>query len=92
MKYRKLIIIGLIISIVFVILGCVWLSLSMETFDKIAEIFGAEENPFWNPPIPDYELHGFEGNIITNTTIGITFTIVIFIVTYAIGHTLKAKK
>lgn len=92
MKYVKLIIIGLIISAIFVILGCIWLSLSMETFDKIAEMFGAEEGSFWNPPIPDYELPGFEGNVMVNIIIGIIFTIIVFMTAYVVGHALKVKK
>jgi amino acid transporter len=92
MKYRKLTIIGIIISIIFVIIGCIWLSLSVETLDEIAENFGVKENPIWNPPLPDYELPGFEGNVLINTIIGIVFTIVVFIVTYSIGNLLKIKE
>jgi amino acid transporter len=92
MKYGKLTIIGIIISIIFVIIGCIWLSLSVETFDEIAENFGVKENPIWNPPLPDYELPGFEGNVLINTIIGIVFTIVVFIVTYSIGNLLKIKE
>jgi len=92
MNYKKLIILGIIVSIIFVIIGCAWLSLSIETFDEIAEKFGAEENPIWNPPIPDYELPGFEGNIVINMIIGIMFTILIFTISYITGHILKSKK
>jgi amino acid transporter len=92
MKYGKLTIIGIIISIIFVIIGCIWLSLSVETLDEIAENFGVKENPIWNPPLPDYELPGFEGNVLINTIIGIVFTIVVFIVTYSIGNLLKIKE
>jgi amino acid transporter len=92
MKYGKLTIIGIIISIIFVIIGCIWLSLSVETLDEIAENFGVKENPIWNPPLPDYELPGFEGNVLINMIIGIVFTIVVFIVTYSIGNLLKIKE
>jgi amino acid transporter len=92
MKYGKLTIIGIIISIIFVIIGCIWLSLSVETLDEIAENFGVKENPIWNPSLPDYELPGFEGNVLINMIIGIVFTIVVFIVTYSIGNLLKIKE
>jgi amino acid transporter len=92
MKYGKLTVVGIIISIIFVIIGCIWLSLSVETLDEIAENFGAKENPIWNPPIPDYELPGFEGNVLINTIIGIIFTILIFIAVYGIGNLLKSKR
>ncbi len=92
MKYEKLAIVGIIISIIFVIIGCTWLSLSAETFDEIAEKFGAKENLIWNPPLPDYEMPGFEGNLLINTIIGIIFTILTFIAAYGIGNLLKSKR
>jgi len=92
MKYGKLTVVGIIISIIFVIIGCIWLSLSVETLDEIAENFGAKENSIWNPPIPDYELPGFEGNVLINTIIGIIFTILTFIAAYGIGNLLKSKR
>ncbi len=89
---KKLLIVGIIISAFFVIIGCVWLSLSAETLDEVAEHFGASESPVWTPPIPDYEIHGLEGNLAANITIGILFTSLILGVTFAVGKALKAKK
>ncbi|MBS7655758.1 hypothetical protein KEJ50_04565 [Candidatus Bathyarchaeota archaeon] len=89
MKSKKMIIAGMIVSIIFVIVGCVWLSASAETLDKVAEELEAFESPIWNPPLPDYELPGFEGNLIVNIGIGILFTLIIFTVAFGVGKVLQ---
>lgn len=89
---KKLIIAGIIISAFFVVIGCVWLSLSAETLDEVAEHFGASESPIWTPPIPDYEIPGLEGNLAANIFVGILFTLLILGVTLVAGKALKTKK
>jgi hypothetical protein len=91
MESKKMLLIGVIISIIFVIIGCVWLSVSMETLDKIAEELGASEISIWNPPLPEYEVPGFEGNLAINIVIGILFTLFTLSVTFSVGKILKKK-
>jgi len=89
---KKMIFAGILISIVFVVLGTVWLSLSVETFDEIAELLGASESPVWSPPIPDYEIPGLEGNVGTNIAVGIVFTLAVFGVVLAVGRFLSPSR
>jgi hypothetical protein len=91
MESKKMLLIGVIISIIFVIIGCVWLSVSMETLDKIAEELGVSEISIWNPPLPEYEVPGFEGNLAINIVIGILFTLFTLSVTFSVGKILKKK-
>ncbi|MBS7657737.1 MAG: PDGLE domain-containing protein [Candidatus Bathyarchaeia archaeon] len=92
MENRKMIIFGIIISIIFVIVGCIWLSVSVETLDKIAEKFEATEISIWNPPLPDYALPGFEENVMLNISVGILFTLITFLVSFGVGKALGRKK
>jgi hypothetical protein len=89
---KRMITIGIIVSLVFVIIGCTYLSLSQETLDKVAEEFGLSESSLWSPPLPDYELPGLEGNIFANIAIGIFSILMILAFTFAIGNVLKARK
>ncbi|MGB9658917.1 MAG: hypothetical protein ACPLY9_00120 [Nitrososphaerales archaeon] len=91
-KNRRMITIGIIVSIIFVIIGCVYLSLSQETLDKVAEEFGLSDSPLWVPPLPDYELPGLKGNIFANIAIGIVSTVLILAFTLAVGKALRARK
>jgi hypothetical protein len=91
MENKKMIIVGIIASIIFVIVGCALLSTSAETLDKIAEELGASEVSIWNPPLPDYEMPGFEGNLIANIGIGVLFTVIIFLITFGLGKALKRR-
>ncbi|NWG09008.1 MAG: hypothetical protein HXX80_01630 [Nitrososphaerales archaeon] len=91
-RNKRLLIFGVIVSAIFVMIGCVWLSSSAETLDMIAEHYGVSERPFWIPLVPGYELPGFEGNIIANMTIGITFTLLILGFTLLVGKALKAER
>jgi amino acid transporter len=91
MEDKNIVIIGIIISIIFVIIGCLWLSISTETLDKIAEELEAKEFSIWNPPLPDYELPEFEGNLIINILIGISFTFITFLISFELGKFLRKK-
>jgi len=89
---KKIIMIGVITSIIFVIIGCVRLSSSEETLDEVAERFGAPELPFWSAPLPDYELPGLEGNTLMKITIGIGATLLILGLVFVTGMVLKSKE
>lgn len=88
----RMIIFGIIIAIVFVFIGTLWLYESAETFDKIAELFGAEEQPIYQAPLPDYEIPGFEGNKIANVVVGVASTLLILGVTFMVGKALRIGK
>lgn len=91
MESKKMLAIGLIASVVFVVVGCALLAYSAETLDKVAEELGASETQLWNPPIPDYELPGFEGNLTINIIIGVIFTLVVFAAALGAGKALKKR-
>lgn len=88
----RMVLAGIIVSLVFVGVGAAWLSFSAETLDEIAERLGATESPVWIPPIPDYEIPGLEGNVQANTAVGIAFTIVVLGVTLAVGRALRSSR
>lgn len=88
---RKVFMTGIILSIIFVVVGCVWFSNSAETLDEVAAHFGVTDSPLWTPPIPDYELPGFGGNLLAAIMVGIVFTMVILGVTFAVGKVLKIR-
>lgn len=88
---RRIILVGIAVSIIFVVAGCAWLSLSAERLDEIAEHFGAQESHIWPPPIPDYEIPGLEGNIVVNIALGIFFTLVVLGITLVVGKGLRAR-
>jgi len=50
---RKLLIAGMVTSMIFVVIGVFWLSLSAETLDTVAEGFGKSESPVWTPKYLD---------------------------------------
>jgi len=83
-KKYKLMIGGFIVAASFVAIGVVVLGFANETLDMIAEMFGAPELEIWFPPFPDYEIPGFEGNMITNFILGIGFTVLILVLTFCI--------
>lgn len=92
MGSKKMLAIGLIASVAFVVVGCVLLATSAETLDKIAEELGASETPLWNPPIPDYELPGFEGNLAVSIIIGVAFTLIVFAAALGAGKALRKRQ
>ena len=83
-KY-KLMVGCFIIAAVFVAVGVGLLGFAAETFDAIAELFGAPEWEVWHPPFPDYEIPGFEGNLAMNFLLGLGFTALILLLTFIIG-------
>ncbi len=83
---RKYIVItcGIAIAIVFVAIGVVWLGYANETLDVLAEILGAPEWNFWNPPFPDYEIPGLEAIPLFNFLLGILFVVFVLILTFGL--------
>lgn len=83
-KKYKLMICGFVVATIFVAVGVVVLGIANETLDVIAGMFGAPEWETWFPPFPDYEIPGYEGNLITNFLLGIGFTTLILVLTFGI--------
>ena len=88
---HKVIAIGLIVALVFVAVGVFMLSNSMETLDKQAEQLGAQEEPIYNPPFPDYAIPGID-NIWGALIIGISGTLLLFAAGLAVAKLVKKQK
>lgn len=91
-RNKQMIIIGIIVSLLFVTIGVALLSTSEETLDKIAEEHGSQEKQRWAPPFPDYEIPGLEGKTAINIIVGLVFALLTLCITFAVGKALKAKK
>ena len=89
---KRMLAVGILFSIVFVAVGVIWLSNSAETLDQVAEQFGASTSPLWTPPIPEYEVPGFQGNLALDMAVGTAFTLFILTLTIAIGKCLLLLK
>lgn len=89
---RRMLVVGVIVALVFVAVGSVWLSVSAETLDEVAEQFSVKDIALWIPPIPGYEIPGFEGVISLNILVGAVSTVVVLGVTLVVGKILRAKK
>jgi hypothetical protein len=90
-KNKKTVIVGLVVALIFVLVGTFVFSYSMETLDKQAEQLGAEENPVYEPPFPDYTIAGM-ANEWGALIIGIAGTLLLFIVGLGIAKILNKKK
>ncbi|MCW4001467.1 MAG: cobalamin biosynthesis protein CbiN [Candidatus Bathyarchaeota archaeon] len=90
-KNKKTLLVGLTVAIIFVILGVFCFSYAMETLDVKAEELGAEEQPVYEPPLPDYTIPGLE-NEWGALLLGITSTLLLFGVGLGAAVLLKKKK
>ena len=88
---QKTLIVGLAVAIIFVIVGVFVFSYAMETLDVKAEQLGAEEQPVYEPPFPDYSIIGFE-NEWGNLVLGIASTLLLFAVAFGVAKLLNKKK
>jgi hypothetical protein len=89
-KNQKTILIGLAVALVFVLVGVFFFSYAMETLDVKAEELGAEEQPIYEPPFPDYSIVGFE-NEWGALLIGIGSTLLLFVAGFGVAELLKKK-
>jgi hypothetical protein len=90
-KNQKTIIVGLSVAIIFVMIGVFFLSYAMETLDVKAEQLGAQEQPIYEPPFPDYSIAGLE-NVWGALIIGVASTLLLFITGFSVAKILKKKK
>ncbi|MGC8937025.1 MAG: hypothetical protein ACP5KV_06680 [Candidatus Methanomethylicaceae archaeon] len=89
MKNRdKGILYGIIIALLFVIIGTLVLYESNETLDMVAENFGFVGENLINAPFPEYTIPWFD-NIWGALALGILSTLAIFAVTYGVGKLLS---
>jgi hypothetical protein len=90
-KNQKTIIIGLTVAVIFVVIGVFFLSYALETLDVKAEQLGAQEQPIYKPPFPDYSIVGMD-NVWSALIIGIAATLLLFIVGLGVAKILNKKK
>jgi hypothetical protein len=90
-KEQKTIIIGLVVAMIFVLVGVFVLSNSMETLDKQAEQLGVEENPIYQAPFADYSISSMN-NVWGGLLVGVGGTLLIFIASLAVAKILNKKK
>jgi hypothetical protein len=90
-KNKKTIIIGLVVAIIFVLIGVFFLSYALETLDVKAEQLGAQENPIYEPIFPDYVIPGMD-NPVATAILGIASTLLLFAVAFGVAKLLKKKK
>ena len=90
-KNQKTVIIGLIVAIIFVLIGVFFLSYALETLDVQADKLGVQEQPVYEPPLPDYVIPGLD-NPWATALLGIGSTLLIFVVAFAVAKLLKKKK
>lgn len=90
-KNQKTILVGLTVAIIFVVIGVFFLSYAMETLDVKAEELGAQEQPIYEPPFPDYSIIGLD-NVWGALIIGIASTLIVFIVSLGVAKILNKKK
>lgn len=90
-KNQKTVIVGLAVALIFVLVGVFAFSYSMETLDKQAQQLGVEEKPVYNPPFADYNIPGVD-NVWGALIIGITGTLLLFIVGLSVAKILRKKK
>jgi hypothetical protein len=90
-KNQKTVIVGLIVAIIFVMLGVFCFSYALETLDVKAEELGAQEQPVYEPPLPDYTIPGLENEWGT-LLLGVTSTLLLFIVGLGVAKILSKKK
>jgi hypothetical protein len=87
---RKTVAVGLVVAVIFVVVGNLLFSYALETLDVQAERLGVTEDNILEAPFPEYAIPGFDsgwGNIL----LGVVSTLLIFTVTLLVASFLKKK-
>ena len=87
---RNTIIIGLVLAVVFVVVGNLVFAYAMETLDVKAEELEVTGENILAAPFPDYVIQGFE-NEWGGILLGIIATLAIFVVTLGIANLLRKE-
>jgi amino acid transporter len=88
---RNMIIIGLMLAVIFVILGNFVFSYAFETLDVQAEKLEVSGENVLAAPFPEYTIPGFEENVWGGILLGVVSTLAIFVVTLGVASLLKKK-
>ncbi|MGE5556041.1 MAG: hypothetical protein ACM3UY_07260 [Methanocella sp.] len=88
---KKLVLAGLVVALVFVVLGTFVLSYAYETFDMKAEELGAEEQPIFEAPFADYTLGGSDNQWVA-LIVGVAATFLLFLAGIAAAKVFQKKK
>lgn len=91
-KESKLVIVGLIAAVVFVVVGVVALGFANETLDVIARLFGMPDWEVWFPPLPDCGIPGLGQNVIATLFLGVGFTVLVLVVTFAVMRLVTRRR
>ena len=89
---RKDVLVAIAASLIFVLIGVVWLSTSIETFDEVAGQLGAEERKIWNPLFPEYTLPGLESDLGSTLILSIVSMLGVLAVAYTISRLLITRR
>ena len=88
---KKTVIVGLIVALIFVILGVFCFSYALEMLDLKAGELGLTERPIYDPLFPDYSFPKLEGQW-GDLLIGVIFTLLLFVVAFAVAKMLSKKR
>jgi NADH:ubiquinone oxidoreductase subunit 3 (subunit A) len=88
---RKVLLVGLTAALVFIVLGVFVFSYAMETLDVKAEQLGAQEQPIYQAPFPDYNIAGSDNQWIA-LIVGIAATLLLFAAGLAVAKVISKKK
>ncbi|MGE5188324.1 MAG: hypothetical protein ACM3JE_04785 [Betaproteobacteria bacterium] len=88
---QKTVLLGLAVTLIFVIAGVFCFSYALETLDVQAKALGAEEHPIYEPPFPDYNIVGLE-NEWGALVVGVVSTLLLFVAGLAVAKVLSKKK
>ncbi|MCQ5377360.1 MAG: hypothetical protein NO516_04835, partial [Candidatus Methanomethylicia archaeon] len=89
---KRLVAIGLVASILFVVVGTLFLSYAMETLDVMAEELGIFGENLLASPFPEYVILGYEDNVAASIALGVASTFLLFAVAWGVGKILVGRK
>jgi len=87
---RKTVAVGLAVAAVFVVVGNLVFSYSLETLDVQAERLGVSGESILDAPFPEYTIPGFD-SLWGSVLLGIASMLLIFTVTLVVANLLKKK-
>src|SRR5512139_4048875 len=88
---QKTLCIGLVVALVFAMVGVFFFSYSLETLDVKAQELGAVEQPIYQPPFPDYGIVGFENEWVA-LIVGVSSTFLLFGSGLGVAKLLKNRR
>jgi ABC-type Fe3+ transport system permease subunit len=89
---RRTVITGLVLAVIFVIVGNLVFSYALETLDVQAELLELAAENLLSAPFPEYIIPGLEENVWASILLGIVATFVIFAVTLLVAGLLRKDR